>query len=253
MLKTQGLTKKFGGLTAVSDLDLELEDREILGIIGPNGAGKTTAFNLISGFLRPTDGSVVFKEEDITGFKPHVIAKKGIIRTFQANVLFNELTVLESMRVGFHLKTGIGFFGSWLHNHDTMSKESGITERCLEYLDYFGIAGLKDEKAINLSHGHQRLLGIAIALASEPQIMLLDEPVSGMNPTEKRKTIGYVNRLRDEKQISIVIIEHDMKSVRELCDRVVVLNYGVKIAEGVPEGVMNDKGVIQAYLGIEDE
>ena len=250
LLEIEGLTKNFGGLAAVNDLGMEVSESEILGLIGPNGAGKTTLFNLISGFLPPTNGEIRLKNEVISELKPHEIAKRGIGRSFQQSVLFMDATVFENVFTGFHMNYRTGLFQQFLHAPSVRKEERNIRNSAMEILEFMGLAPLKDELAENLPHGFQRVLGICVALASDPTILLLDEPVTGMNPEETENAINLVRQIR-EKGITIIIVEHDMKAVMTLCDRIVVLNYGKKIAEGLPEEIRENQKVIAAYLGSE--
>ncbi|MBW1999155.1 MAG: ABC transporter ATP-binding protein, partial [Deltaproteobacteria bacterium] len=249
-LKVEGLTKYFGGLAAVNEVDMAVDECEILGLIGPNGAGKTTLFDLINGFIPPTSGEVSFGGEVITGLKAHEIAKKGIGRTFQQTVLFMESTVLENVFTGFHMSYRAGFLSQFLHTPAARRESREIMGKSLEILRFLGLESYKDTLARNLPHGHQRVLGLSVALASNPKLLLLDEPVAGMNAQETENMIRLIGRLR-EQGMTIVVVEHDMKAVMSLCDRIVVLNYGKKIAEGSPREIRENREVIEAYLGKE--
>jgi len=251
LLETRGLTKYFGGLAAVNNLDLRINQGEILGLIGPNGAGKTTVFNVISGIFPPTSGQVIFRGKDVSYLKPHEIVKKGISRTFQLTTIFKDFTVLENVLVGCHLDTKIGFWGALFNIRATRREESKALERSLEILEFMGLEPLRDELAKNLPYGHQRALGISIALATEPELLMLDEPMTGMNPEEKRREMGLINKIGD-RGITILLVEHDMKAVMTLCERIIVLNYGKKISEGSPDEITRNKDVIEAYLGAEE-
>jgi branched-chain amino acid transport system ATP-binding protein len=250
LLETKSLTKYFGGLAAINDLDVEVLDSEILGLIGPNGAGKTTLFNLISCFFPPTKGEVMFKGGRISGLKPHEVAQMGIGRTFQKSTLFMGSSVLDNVFTGFHMNYKTGLLSQFLHTPTAREEAKLIKAKALEILEYMGLAPLKDELAQNLPHGHQRILSICVALAANPALLLLDEPVTGMNPGETEQTIDLIRQLR-EGGITIVVVEHDMKAVMSLCDRIVVLNYGKKIIEGPPEEIRENREVIEAYLGKE--
>lgn len=249
-LETKKLTKYFGGLAAVDSIDLQVEKAEILGLIGPNGAGKTTVFNLVSGVFPPTSGQVIFQGEDITYLQPHVIAKKGVVRTFQLTTIFKESTVLGNVLVGCHLGTKIGFWGALVRSPSAREEEKKALNKASEILEFMGLSSLGHELAKNLPYGHQRALGISIALAADPQLLLLDEPMTGMNPKETLRMMGLIKKVR-ERGISILLVEHQMRAVMGLCDRIFVLNYGKKIAEDVPEKIRQNKEVIEAYLGEE--
>ena len=250
ILEVIKLNKHFGGLAAISELDLNVRDREILGLIGPNGAGKTTLFNVISGFFPPTNGKVIFNGQDITWLKAHEIAHLGISRTFQATNLFMRISVLENVFTGYHLSYKTNRLKRILRTPAALKEEESLRRKALDVLEFMGLTPLKDELAANLPHGHQRILGVCMALATPPKMLLLDEPVTGMNATETQNMIDLIRQIR-EKGITIVLVEHDMKAVMNLCDRIVVLNYGQKIAEGLPEEIRENKEVIEAYLGRE--
>jgi branched-chain amino acid transport system ATP-binding protein len=251
LLRTRELTKKFGGLCAVDHLDLDVFDSEILGLVGPNGGGKTTVFNLISGFFAPTSGNIFFKGEDITGLRAHEIARKAIGRIFQASTLFMQSTVFENVLTGFHMHYKQPGWKAFLHTQTTKDEEQVMRQRTREILEWMGLMALKDELAQSLSHGYQRILGVCLALASNPKLLLLDEPMTGMNPTETTAMIDKIRQIRD-KGITIILVEHNMRAVMGVCDRIVVLNYGKKIAEGLPQEIRKNKKVIQAYLGREE-
>jgi len=250
ILEVIKLNKHFGGLAAISELDLDVKDTEILGLIGPNGAGKTTLFNVISGFFPPTNGKVIFNGQDITWLKAHEIAHLGISRTFQATNLFMRISVLENVFTGYHLSYKTNRLKRILRTPAALKEEESLRRKALDVLEFMGLTPLKDELAANLPHGHQRILGVCMALATPPKMLLLDEPVTGMNATETQNMIDLIRQIR-EKGITIVLVEHDMKAVMNLCDRIVVLNYGQKIAEGLPEEIRENKEVIEAYLGRE--
>ena len=251
MLDVINISKNFGGLRALHNVNLHVDEKEILGAIGPNGAGKTTLFNLISGSLNPTEGRVIFKGENITGLKMHQVARKGIVRTFQATNVWKEETVLDNVLVSFYLHRKAGWWGWFVNNRLTQKEESNILERADKILKYMGLKDLKGELAKNLPHGNLRALGIAIALALNPKILLLDEPVTGMNPVEKAEMVELIKGLRSQG-LTIIIIEHDMATVMKLVDRIVVFDHGEKIAEGPPDVIKNNNAVIEAYLGAED-
>lgn len=251
ILELAGLTKVFGGLVAVQGLDLEVKTGEIMGLIGPNGAGKTTVFNLTSGVLMPTEGKVLFNGEDITHLKPDRIAQKGLVRTFQANTLFPEFTVMENVLLGCHLQADIGFFEDLFPLASSRKKRDRVDEKAMDIINFAGMHDYRRETAKNLAHGYQRLLGVAIALAAKPRLLMLDEPVSGMNAEEKTTMMELIFRVR-EQGISVLVVEHDMRVVMGLCDRIAVLNFGRKIAQGTPSEIQNNKDVIEAYLGVDE-
>lgn len=253
LLEIKGLTKHFGGLTAVNELDFSVDDGEIVGLIGPNGAGKTTVFNLITGGFPPTDGKIYFRGEDITGLRPDQVAKKGLARTFQATTLFQLFPSVINVVIGSHLYAGLNFFGALFSTRRTRQKEKETLTRAMGIINLMELDDWAMVPAQDLPHGHQRALGVAIALAAEPKLLLLDEPVTGMNPEETVHMMGLIRKIRDEQGLTIVLVEHDMKAVMGLCDRISVLSFGQKLAEGTPEEIQNDKRVIEAYLGVEED
>jgi branched-chain amino acid transport system ATP-binding protein len=242
------LKKHFGKNMAVNGIDLTISDGEIRGIIGPNGAGKTTIFNLVSGFLRPSGGWIKWQDEEIGGKPTHEIVRRGISRTFQLNVLLKEMTALQNVIMGCHLHSDPGIFQQLMRIVTTFKDDIKLMEKALGLLEFMGIAEMKDELAGELPHGHQRSLGIAIALATDPKLLLLDEPITGMNPVEAIKTMEKIGKLRD-KGITILLVEHNMREVMNICDNITVINFGEKIAEGTPEEICSDEAVIEAYLG----
>jgi branched-chain amino acid transport system ATP-binding protein len=248
LLEVTGLTKHFGGLVALYHLDLSVNEGEIMGLIGPNGAGKTTAFNVIAGIYQPTEGRVVFQGEDITGHRPDKIARKGLVRTFQMINLWQGFTVMESMRVAFQMEAGISFVGGVFNTASTRQKEQDIDERAMEVLRSVGMDHLKDQGAETCSHGYQRTLSLAIAFASKPRLLLLDEPVTALNPERVATMLGLIRKIREEGT-TVLIIEHNMRVIFNICDRIAVLNYGTKLAEGTPSEIRENKEVIEAYLG----
>ena len=249
LLEIRGLSKNFGGIWAVSHLDFEVNSGEILGLIGPNGAGKTTVFNLITGVFPCTRGKVIFKGEDVTGLKPFTMARKGVVRTFQLTALFESKTVLENMLISLHLRARSGFWAAIFDSKATKASEAEMLRRSLELLDFLGLSHVKEHVSSSLPHGYQRLLGIAMALAASPQLLLLDEPVTGMNPEETLHAMDLIKTIRD-RGTSILLVEHDMRAVMGLCDRIVVLNFGKKIAEGSVDEIGQNEEVIAAYLGV---
>ncbi len=253
LLKVRSLTKTFGGLDAVKELNFDLNKGEILGIIGPNGAGKSTVFNMICGTFKPTSGALTFRGEDITGLPPHQIAKRGIARLFQGNVLFHNFTVLKNVLIGLHLHTQLGLFGFLFGSPAAHRREKVLHAKAMEILKLVGIADEADRTASNQPHGNQRLLCLAVALASEPKLLLLDEPVTGMNAQEVSGMLAVIKKLRKEKGITSIVVEHNMKAVMGLCDRIVTISYGRKIAEGTPKKIASNPAVIEAYLGAEQD
>ena len=249
LLETKGLTKYFGGLVAVSNLDIHVDQGEIVGLIGPNGAGKTTVFNLITGVLRPSEGKIIYDNKDITGKKPHVAARMGIGRTFQLASLFADFTVLENIIASFYLYPKSGFWEAMFNTPGYRKKEEYISNQALEILQLVGLDGVKDELAKNLPHGYQKVLGVARALAVKPKLLLLDEPIAGMTRDEINFSLGVFEKMRAQG-ITFLLVEHNME-IMGLCDRVIVLNFGNKIAEGLPEEVRQNEDVIQAYFGSE--
>ena len=246
VLEARGLTRRFGGLVAVDDFSFSVRAGAIHGLIGPNGAGKTTTFNVISGFYAPTAGRVFFRGLDVSGRKTSALAAMGLVRTFQGSTLFQELSVLENVRVGCHLSARAGFFSRLLGTDRRAERKADARAR--ESLAFFGLEDLAHELVSNLPHGHQRVLGMAIALASEPEVLLLDEPFTGMNPEETGRMMTLVRRIRD-RGVTVMLVEHDMRAVMNLCDVVTVMNFGALLVEGTPDAVRNDPAVIEAYLG----
>jgi branched-chain amino acid transport system ATP-binding protein len=247
-LRVSKLQMKFGGVTAIAGLDLTVEEGEIRGLIGPNGAGKTTFFNACSGRYPITSGEILYRGHRINGLKPHEIAAQGLVRTFQHVTLFRKFSVLKNVMAGNYLHAQHSYLGSLFRTRRTREAEAGSERRAREILDFVGLGHIADQEASALPHGHQKMLGIAIALAAEPRMLMLDEPCAGMNSDESREMIGLVRLIR-ETGITIMLIEHDMKVVMGLCDRITVLNFGNEIADGTPEEVRANSEVREAYLG----
>ncbi len=248
ILETKGVCKHFGGLKAVQDVDMKVEEGSIFGIIGPNGAGKTTFFNLCSGTYNVTAGNVLFMGEDITNQPPEEVAKKGIVRTFQNIKLFKYLSVLENVKVGCHIDTKTSVFDALFHTKRYKEDEAYATKQAAKVLEEVGLTEYTDWKAGNLPYGMQRKVEIARALAANPKVLLLDEPAAGMNPNETWSLLEFIQRINKSGH-TIVVIEHDMKFVMNLCDYIMVLSFGEKICEGTPDTVKNDKKVQEAYFG----
>ena len=247
LLEINGLTKQFGGLVAVQRFDMQINEGEIVGLIGPNGAGKTTIFNLITGVHRSNRGNIELAGKDIIGKKPHEIAKLGIARTFQLNPLFGDFTVLENVSASFHLHPRSSLLDIYFNTATYRRNEAYILEQSLEVLKLVGLDKMKDELSKNLAHGHQKMLGIGRALAVKPKLLLLDEPLGGMNPDEIDFTITAIKKTRQEG-VTILLVEHNMR-IMDFCEKVIVINFGEKIAEGLPDEVRENKEVIRAYLG----
>jgi len=253
ILNVEKLTKSFGGLTAVSNANLYLEQGELVGLIGPNGAGKTTLFNLLTGVYEPTSGKVVLtrdgKAQEIQGMKPYAICHQGVARTFQNIRLFRDLTVLDNVRIAMHKNVNYGLLSSFLHTPAFQKEEKAQIKRAQELLDVMKLAHKQNELAKNLPYGEQRHLEIARALATDPVLLLLDEPAAGMNPAETAQLTDIISFLRKEFALTVLLIEHDMSLVMRICERIYVLDYGRVIANGTPEEIKSNQRVIEAYLG----
>lgn len=251
LLTVSHLTKRFGGVTAVQDVSFEVFPGQIVAVIGPNGAGKTTLFNMITSVMPPTSGTVHFQDAQITGKRPCDIAKSGITRTFQNLQVFRNMSVIENVMTGFHVRLKTSFLGAFLRFPSVQKEEEAALQRALELLEEVGLLGHAYESAAILPYGSQRLLELARAAASEPKLILLDEPMAGLNPQESRELVNIIMSMR-AKGMTFLFVEHDMETVMSIADNIVVLDFGEKIAEGTPQEIYNNQRVIAAYLGDEE-
>jgi branched-chain amino acid transport system ATP-binding protein len=248
LLQVKGLTKRFGGVTAVGSVNLEVKQGEIVALIGPNGAGKTTLFGMVAGLLKPSAGKVYFRGADITRMPPHRRGLRGIVCTFQKTAIFTDVTVLQAVRMGQHRKTSSGVIDALIGSAQHQREEIATKARAAEVLDSVGLRACADQRAGSLSYGQQRLVELAIALAAEPELLLLDEPAAGLNATESAELVKVIRAVRD-RGTTVFLVEHDMSVIMEVCDRIYVIAFGEMIAEGRPEEIQENETVIEAYLG----
>nr|WP_316655456.1 ABC transporter ATP-binding protein [uncultured Gellertiella sp.] len=252
ILQVKGVTKRYGGLTAVNDVSFDVREKEILSVIGPNGAGKSTLFKLIASFVHTTSGEVRLRGEKISDLAPHVTARKGVVRTFQETTIFKSMTVRESVIVAHHLRSKASLLGYFLGSMTARTDEANFGRSADEIIDLLNLGPIRNELACNLPQGHLRALGMAVGLATHPEILLLDEPFAGMNHDETMRMVDMVRGVRD-RGVTVLLVEHDMPAVMKISDRIVVLNFGQKIAEGTPAEIQMNEKVVEAYLGSEDD